>query len=801
MKAEGLSNVQIAAQLDELSVATKGGTPPNHQAVSFALINAAKKENLTTAEFVAKYTVEGAPSPTGVPAAAAATPDPTPTPEPPTPEPEPTPTPEPAPTPEKVGGGVDWQKVRQSASSYLPIRDSFYSTRDVEAFRDAMKSWSGKSATYFNGFAGQMYLNQIANYTTDMGALADLLTDVLRVPSDEAEASRKIDRLVDYVGTIKKGSAPAAGYSPFFLSCQWGLVDQSKWPVFWPSASRFVEFVTGQDLPETPSERYGTFLDLVRDLDSDYERFETVAAWWDKEKPVLMDPVLADRCEFGRRWDADMADQLRINAKALVKVAGYWAEALKEAMEESFDLDYVYLPPLEWVKDRPRGDTCVIFRSIRETLGPGIQVGMNEKGLFIGADSGLGRAGWTRKAAQIMGSWTVEGCEVISTHRSALETRHQFGWRPDQVMYGRFWGSDALPPDLRKVALVTASELSVQVRDLLDQFTEFSHHPPKTNEPPRREPESEPKKPAELAEKLLLQPSFMEEIINLLEDKRQVIFYGPPGTGKTFLAKELAECLAPDDSQRAFVQFHPSMSYEDFFEGYRPHTGDDGAMSYRLTSGPLRHIARRAEANRDDRYIMIIDEINRANLPKVLGELLFLLEYRDDTVLPLYRPSEPFGLPPNLWFIGTMNTADRSIALVDAALRRRFHFVPFFPHSGPMEGLLERWLAANNEQRWVGELVAEVNGRLSEALGGPHLQLGHSHFMKQGISDLETGQMKMVWRYTVEPFIEEQFFDDPDQVRSFRWEEVIKPYISKRDIEDPAAVESQTDEDQTSPTD
>ena len=304
-----------------------------------------------------------------------------------------------------------------------------------------------------------------------------------------------------------------------------------------------------------------------------------------------------------------------------------------------------------------------------------------------------------------------------------------------------------------------------------------------------------------MADGLFVAPKVLDEIIGLLRDKGQVILYGPPGTGKTFLAKELAECLAPHDSQRAFVQFHPSMSYEDFFEGYRPHTGDDGAMSYRLTSGPLRNIARRAEANRDDRYIMIIDEINRANLPKVLGELLFLLEYRDDTVLPLYRPSEPFGLPPNLWFIGTMNTADRSIALVDAALRRRFHFVPFFPHSGPMEGLLERWLAANNEERWVGELVAGVNRRLSEALGGPHLQLGHSHFMKQGISDLETGQMEMVWRYTVEPFIEEQFFDDPDRVRSFRWKQVIKSYTSKPDPEEAVPAESPTDEDQASRTD
>ena len=130
---------------------------------------------------------------------------------------------------------------------------------------------------------------------------------------------------------------------------------------------------------------------------------------------------------------------------------------------------------------------------------------------------------------------------------------------------------------------------------------------------------------------------------------------------------------------------------------------------------------------------MIIDEINRANLPKVLGELLFLLEYRNEPVRTLYRPDDPFELPKDLWFIGTMNTADRSIALVDAALRRRFHFVPFFPNHGPMAGLLDRWLERERRAGVGRRAGGQVNDELSEALGGPHLQLGPSHFMKHGL--------------------------------------------------------------------
>jgi 5-methylcytosine-specific restriction protein B len=252
-----------------------------------------------------------------------------------------------------------------------------------------------------------------------------------------------------------------------------------------------------------------------------------------------------------------------------------------------------------------------------------------------------------------------------------------------------------------------------------------------------------------------------------------VTLYGPPGTGKTYLAQKLAEALAPDPTRRSLVQFHPSTSYEDFFEGYRPETDSAGAMSYRLTQGPLAMIADRARDAPGKRHIMIIDEINRANLPKVLGELLFLLEYRDQSVRTLYRPDDAFDLPADLWFIGTMNTADRSIALIDAALRRRFHFIPFFPNYGPMRGLLDRWLAEHQEPAWVGELVAMVNDELVVALGGPHLQLGPSHFMKKG---LDEERLRRIWRYNVEPFVEDQFFGDGEQIERFRFERVLARY-------------------------
>ena len=279
-----------------------------------------------------------------------------------------------------------------------------------------------------------------------------------------------------------------------------------------------------------------------------------------------------------------------------------------------------------------------------------------------------------------------------------------------------------------------------------------------------------------LANRLLVDVKFLGDIVELLHDKGQVILYGPPGTGKTYLARELAAALVPDESCRALVQFHPSTSYEDFFEGYRPTgTARGGNISYELTPGPLARMAERASEASDQRHVMIIDEINRGNLPRVLGELLFLLEYRDESVNTLYRPDEPFSLPDNLWFIGTMNTADRSIALVDAALRRRFHFVPFFPDSGPMEGLLGRWLDRHGEPAWVGELVDAVNRELKDVLEGSHLLLGPSHFMKAYSSspNEQHERLRRIWEYNIEPFIEDQFFGDPVQIERFRFKAVM----------------------------
>jgi 5-methylcytosine-specific restriction protein B len=289
-----------------------------------------------------------------------------------------------------------------------------------------------------------------------------------------------------------------------------------------------------------------------------------------------------------------------------------------------------------------------------------------------------------------------------------------------------------------------------------------------------------------LARHLLIDRKYLDDWLALLEERRQIVFYGPPGTGKTFVAQAMAEAITVDPTRRMTVQFHPSTSYEDFFEGYRPEAGADGRLSYRLTPGPLAQLAARAEQSPGIKYVMIIDEINRANLPRVLGELLFLLEYRDKPVHTLYRPDEPFELPANLLIIGTMNTADRSIALLDAALRRRFHFVPFFPDRPPVAGLLSRWLDEHDvDAQWVAALVDMVNGELVADLGGPHLQIGPSHFMRKGMNETD---LRRVWDYSVFPFIEDQLYGEPERIAKYEFSRVLAKYRNETGGEDGDAV-------------
>ncbi|MGK5446678.1 DUF4357 domain-containing protein [Streptomyces radiopugnans] len=278
-----------------------------------------------------------------------------------------------------------------------------------------------------------------------------------------------------------------------------------------------------------------------------------------------------------------------------------------------------------------------------------------------------------------------------------------------------------------------------------------------TGERPAQRELSLPEITGELAADLLVHDrAWLEEVREILLDERQLVFYGPPGTGKTYLAMKLAEHFGGGPEQVKIVQFHPSYAYEDFFEGFRPvEDPETREVAFRLTAGPLRELADLAsrEGNRHVPHFLIIDEINRANLAKVFGELYFLLEYRTRSVRLTYS-GDDFALPPNLFVIGTMNTADRSIALVDTAMRRRFAFVELSPRTEPTAGLLARWLEREGRDPEPAHLLEALNSLIDDA----DFAIGPSYLMKPGV--YRDGGLERTWRTKILPLLEEHHYGE-----------------------------------------
>lgn len=277
-----------------------------------------------------------------------------------------------------------------------------------------------------------------------------------------------------------------------------------------------------------------------------------------------------------------------------------------------------------------------------------------------------------------------------------------------------------------------------------------------TPEPPVSEPVVLPEPTAELADELFVGLEWLSETVDLLREKKQIILYGPPGTGKTYLAQELAQFLTEQTGgEHRLVQFHPSYSYEDFFEGFRPQRGSTpGTVAFELEDGPLKLLVNEANKDVTRAYVLIIDEINRANLAKVFGELYFLLEYRDRSVQLQYSPTEDFRLPPNLYLIGTMNTADRSIALVDSAMRRRFSWQGLFPGEPPVADMLRRWLHAHGLPADRAGLLDALNARVADR----DAAIGPSYLMNPRVGT-DTG-LARIWKHHIMPLLEERHIGD-----------------------------------------
>ncbi|MFC4059519.1 McrB family protein [Planomonospora corallina] len=305
----------------------------------------------------------------------------------------------------------------------------------------------------------------------------------------------------------------------------------------------------------------------------------------------------------------------------------------------------------------------------------------------------------------------------------------------------------------------------------------------------------------------------LSKLATALTRKGQLVLFGPPGTGKTYtslrfaawwlseklglesdadpdggsvhrLVAELARRDGRPAGHLTQVTFHPAYGYEDFIEGFRPVEGQGSGLYLSLVDGVFKRICRAAEKDPDHPYLLLIDEINRGDIPKIFGELITLLE-KDKRGLSVVLPQsgEDFSVPPNVYLLGTMNTADRSIRLLDSALRRRFAFEELLPDAALLQGSFVGKID-------LGDLLDELNRRVLKELGRER-QIGHSFFLLDGKPVQDEATLAAVIHNEVLPLLQEYAYDDYSMLVRFLGPEVVDDVEHRiNDIDDEKLIDA-----------